>query len=113
MVTGLNTKDETATIGDAAYMVSGINYAGDPDLNQFATIRDTYQPGADWNGKYYNYYQDAYGNIRAYEEAGETATGYGLILDYDVYKTGAFEGDLTWRPPGRPECWRPLCQVPD
>ena len=99
-VTGLNTKDETATIGDAAYMVSGINYAGDPDLNQFATIRDTYQPGADWNGKYYNYYQDAYGNIRAYEEAGETATGYGLILDYDVYKTGAFEGDLTWRPQG-------------
>ena len=81
-------------------MVSGINYAGDPDLNQFATIRDTYQPGADWNGKYYNYYQDAYGNIRAYEEAGETATGYGLILDYDVYKTGAFEGDLTWRPQG-------------
>ena len=99
-VTGLNTKDETATIGDAAYMVSGINYAGDPDLNQFATIRDTYQPGADWNGKYYNYYQDAYGNIRAYEEAGETATGYGLILDYDIYKSGAFEGDLTWRPQG-------------
>ena len=97
-VTGLNTKDETATIGDAAYMVSGIKYAGDPDLEQFNDIRDTYQPGADWNGKYYNYYQDAYGNIRAYEEAGETATGYGLILDYDVYKTGAFEGDLTWRP---------------
>ena len=52
--------------------------------------------------KYYNYYQDAYGNIRAYEEAGETATGYGLILDYDVYKTGAFEGRPDLETPGRP-----------
>lgn len=99
-VTGINTKDDTATIGGKAYMVSGIVFAGEPDVTEFDNIRDTYKPGSDWNGKFYTYYQDNYGNIRAYEKAGENATEYGLILDYDVYKSGAFQGDLTWRPQG-------------
>lgn len=102
IVSGYDTRGdiETATIGGESYAVSGIVFgvkAGDA-VKQFNTVRDTYQPGADWNGKYYAYYQDAYGNIIAYEEAGENATEYGLILDYDVYKSGAFQGDLTWRP---------------
>ena len=93
------TDGNTATINGEDYMVSGIGYAvqKDGDVHKFNTVTDTYadrNPNSTYNGTTYNYYQDAYGNIRAYEKAGELGTQYGLILDYDYYKTGAFQGDL-------------------
>lgn len=99
IVSGYSTKGDipTAKIGSKDYAISAIENTVS-GLNTFDDVKDTYLPGDDWNGKYYTYYQDAYGNIIAYEVAGENATDYALILDYDVYKTGAFQGDLTWRP---------------
>ena len=88
------TTGNTATIGGEDYMVSGIFYGEQKDgsVNQFTAVTNTYEKT--YNGTTYNYYQDAYGNIIAYEKAGELDTQYALILDYDHYKTGAFAGDL-------------------
>ena len=79
----------TATINGTAYEVSDIGYGVKSDATHpFNSVKDTF--AHEYNGKVYNYYQDAYGNIRAWALASENEVGYGLVLSYDQYKTGAY-----------------------
>ena len=91
--------EDVATIGGNDYAVSDIGYVekNAADVNPFVSVTDTYaahNPNSTYNGTTYNYYQDAYGNIRAYEKADENAVQYGLILDYDHYKSGPWANEL-------------------
>lgn len=54
-----------ATINGTAYEVSDIGYGVKSDATHpFNSVKDTF--AHEYNGKVYNYYQDAYGNIRAW-----------------------------------------------
>ena len=86
-----NSATDTATINGSDYMVSDIDYVSNSVTTQFKTVRDTF--AQEYNGRTYNYFQDAYGNIRAYNLASQNETQYGLVLAIDYYKTGAFAGE--------------------